>query len=72
MCISEAYLASNIGSSKFEGRLLSIYIPTLEIQVQDILKIPTSNAMGNLAKTQYKDNQVEARKIINQILKNRR
>ncbi len=72
MCISEAYLVSNIGSSKFEGRLLSIYIPTLEIQVQDILKIPTSNAMGNLAKTQYKDNQVEARKIINQILKNRR
>lgn len=50
LVVSEAFIIAQTGSSKFEGRLLSVYLPTLEIQVQDILKMSNSQTQGALAK----------------------
>lgn len=72
LCLSEGYLVTNTGACKFDGRLLSIYIPTLEIQVQDILKISSSITMGNIAKSKYEDNQIVSSKLINELLSQRK
>ncbi|HFU4612864.1 TPA: streptolysin associated protein SagC, partial [Streptococcus pyogenes] len=52
----------------FEGRLLSIYLPTLEIQVQDILKMSNSQTQGALAKLKYEDQQISTREIVKKLL----
>ncbi|MGT2932523.1 streptolysin associated protein SagC [Streptococcus catagoni] len=68
LVVSEAFIIAQTGSSKFEGRLLSIYLPTLEIQVQDILKMSNSQAQGALAKLKYEDQQVSTREIVRKLL----
>ncbi|MGT2744377.1 streptolysin associated protein SagC [Streptococcus phocae subsp. phocae] len=69
LLLSEAFLVARTGSSKFEGRLLSIYLPTLEIQVQDILKMSNSQAQGALAKLKYEDQQIATREVVKALLK---
>ncbi|EGJ27169.1 streptolysin associated protein SagC [Streptococcus porcinus] len=68
LVVSEAFIIAHTGSSKFEGRLLSIYIPTLEIQVQDILKMSNSQSQGALAKLKYEDQQISTREMIKALL----
>lgn len=68
LVISEAFIIAQTGSSKFEGRLLSIYLPTLEIQVQDILKMSNSQAQGALARLKYEDQQMSTREIVRKLL----
>lgn len=46
MVISETILLSALNTSKLLGKSLSIYIPTFEIQIQDILRSPTCPACG--------------------------
>ncbi|AGM99055.1 streptolysin associated protein SagC [Streptococcus iniae] len=69
LVVSEAFIIAQTGSSKFEGRLLSIYLPTLEIQVQDILKMSNSQTQGALAKLRYEDQQISTREIVKNLLK---
>ena len=69
LVISEAFLVARTGNSKFEGRLLSIYLPTLEIQVQDILKMANSQTQGALAKLRYEDQQISTREIVRNLLR---
>lgn len=69
LLVSEAVLIINTGSSKFEGRLLSIYVPTFEIQVQDILKLSTSSTQGVLAKSAFRLQQIATRRLVNDIVK---
>ncbi|MGT2934842.1 streptolysin associated protein SagC [Streptococcus castoreus] len=68
LVVSEAFIIAQTGSSKFEGRLLSIYLPTLEIQVQDILKMSNSQAQGSLARLKYEDQQISTREIVRKLL----
>ncbi|VGT67873.1 streptolysin associated protein SagC [Streptococcus pyogenes] len=68
LVVSEAFIIAQTGSSKFEGRLLSIYLPTLEIQVQDILKMSNSQTQGALAKLKYEDQQISTREIVKKLL----
>lgn len=68
LVVSEAFIIAQTGSSKFEGCLLSIYLPTLEIQVQDILKMSNSQAQGALAKLKYEDQQISTREIVRKLL----
>lgn len=69
LVISEAFLVACTGNSKFEGRLLSIYLPTLEIQVQDILKMSNSQTQGALAKLRYEDQQIATREMVKDLLR---
>lgn len=68
LCISEAYLLSVIGSNKLQGRCLSMYIPSMEIQVQDLLKVPYCNGCGAVSQIRFKDLNVNSRRIVDDIL----
>lgn len=68
MTISEALLLSIAQKSKFMGRVLSVYIPTLEIQCEDILRLPYCPACGAVAKGQAKEMYLSSKALINKLL----
>lgn len=69
LLLSESLLLSSLGATKFEGRVLSIFIPTLEIQVQDILRVPYCPACGHISKSKFEEMNVKSRVIIDEIIK---
>lgn len=66
--ISEGYLINNLGASKFEGRVLSVYVPSLEIQVDDILRVPFCPACGKVAKADFAEMNISSRRIVDDIV----
>ncbi|WP_029453540.1 streptolysin associated protein SagC [Clostridium algidicarnis] len=66
--ISEGYLINNLGASKFEGRILSIYVPSLEIQVDDILRVPFCPACGTVAKADFAEMNISSRRLVDDIV----
>lgn len=69
LVLSEAVLLKNLGATKFEGRVLSVFIPTLEVQVQDLLRVPYCPACGSVAKAKFEEMNVKSRVIVDKILK---
>lgn len=69
LLISEAYLMKNYSLTKFEGRVLSIFVPSLEIQTQDLLRVPYCPACGNISKAKFEETNVQSRVMINNLLK---
>ena len=47
--LAEGILYSNIGMLRLAGRALSVYLPLLEIQAQDILRVPYCPACGHIS-----------------------
>ncbi len=70
LAVSEAYLIRKIGVSKFTGRLLTIYLPTLEIQAQDILRVPFCPACGAVAKVKLEEKNISSRALVDEIVAN--
>jgi len=70
LCASEAYLLSVLGTNKLQGRCLSIYIPSMEIQMQDLLKVPYCSACGAVATIKFKDLNINSRRIVDEIIDN--
>lgn len=70
IAVAEAYLFRKIGVSKFTGRLLTIYLPTLEIQAQDILRAPFCPACGAVAKATLEEKNVSARALVDEMAAN--
>ncbi|MPQ43788.1 streptolysin associated protein SagC [Clostridium tarantellae] len=70
LLISEGYMINNFNTCKFEGRVLSMFVPTLEIQVQDLLRVPYCSACGNVAKAQLEEINISTRNVINNIIDN--
>ena len=68
LVISEGFILSNYGTSKFENRVLNIYVPTLEIQVQDLLRVPYCPACGNISKAKFQELNVSSRRVVDNIL----
>ncbi len=68
--VSEAYLIRKIGVSKFTGRLLTIYLPTLEIQAQDILRVPFCPACGTVAKVRLEEKNISSRALVDEMVAN--
>lgn len=66
----ECYLFAYYGASRFEGRLLSIFIPTLEIQVQDVLRVPFCPACGVVADEQLREKNISTRNLIDHFVEN--
>ena len=46
----EAFLLVSVGKCKMAGRVLNVYLPIMEIQVQDLLRIPYCPSCGHVAK----------------------
>ena len=70
IAISESYLYLFYGSSRFEGRLLTIFVPTLEIQVQDVLRVPFCPACGMVAMEQLKEKNISTRALVDSFVNN--
>ncbi len=70
MAIMEGYLITHTGASRFTGRLLNVYLPTLEIQVQNVLRAPFCEACGNVSRARFKELNVSSRNVIDLMVKN--
>ncbi|EJO5349008.1 streptolysin associated protein SagC [Clostridium botulinum] len=68
MLISEGFLINNFNTCKIEGRVLSIFVPTLEIQSQDLLRVPFCPACGNISKAKLSEINISTRNIVDEIL----
>lgn len=66
--LSEGFLSSSVRINKLTGRILNIYLPTLEIQVQDLLRVPYCPACGNIAVGEMNEHYTSARKVIDRML----
>lgn len=58
--VTEAYLFLTTGYSKLMGKVLNVYVPTFEIQYQDMLRIPYCPACGHISKAKVKEMNASA------------
>ena len=66
--INEAYMYSYTTISRLVGRVINIYLPVLEIQIQDLLRVPYCSACGYLAKSNIEELYTSSRNIIEQMV----
>lgn len=66
--IFEGLTISAIGKSKFAGRALNTYVPVMELQVEDILRVPYCPACGTIAKAQIDEMYTSSKKLVDTIL----
>jgi thiazole/oxazole-forming peptide maturase SagC family component len=66
--ISEAYLYSTIGMQRLAGRIVNIYLPLLEIQVQDLLRVPYCPACGFMSTARMDEMYTSTKKLVSDML----
>jgi len=66
--LSEGFLTSSVKVNKTSGRVINIYLPTLEIQVQDLLRVPYCPACGTVAVADMDELFTSGRAIIDGML----
>ena len=62
--ISEAFLYSTLSMMRLAGRIVSVYQPLLEIQVQDLLRVPYCPACGYISKSQVDEMYTSSKRIM--------
>ena len=68
LVISECFVEAKAGTSRFSGRVLNIYLPTFEIQVQDLLRMPGCPACGHVSKQRMREINFNTRVAIDKII----
>ena len=68
--IFEGFLVSSIGKAKFAGRALNTYLPIMEIQVQDLLRVPFCPACGFVSEAKMTEMYTSTRKMIDKVINN--
>lgn len=68
IALQEAFLIEGIHKAKLAGRVLNIFVPMLEIQVQDLLRVPYCSACGHIAKAEYEEMYTSSSKIVEKLL----
>jgi thiazole/oxazole-forming peptide maturase SagC family component len=66
--ISEGYLYSTIGMLRLAGRIVNIYLPLLEIQVQDLLRVPYCPACGFISKSRMNEMYTSSKRLVTDML----
>ncbi|NOX62160.1 MAG: hypothetical protein GXP42_09485 [Chloroflexi bacterium] len=64
----EGFLVSSIGKAKLAGRALNTYLPILEIQVQDILRVPFCPACGFVARAKMEEMYTSTHAIVEKLV----
>src|SRR5262249_6876375 len=64
LVISEAFLWSTLGMMRLAGRSVSIYLPLLEIQVQDLLRVPYCPACGFISKAHVNEMYTSSKRLV--------
>jgi thiazole/oxazole-forming peptide maturase SagC family component len=68
MGLFEAFLINTIHKAKLAGRVFNIYLPLLEVQVQDLLRVPFCSACGQIAKARYEEMYTSSEKIVEELV----
>ncbi|MCP9210394.1 hypothetical protein [Streptomyces cucumeris] len=68
--VNEAVLLRSLGTSRFLGRALSIYLPTYEMQAQDVLRIGTCPACGHVSRDIVEEINFSSRVVIDRHVRN--
>ena len=66
--IFEGFLVASIGKSKLAGRALNTYLPIMEIQVQDLLRVPFCPACGFVSQSQMTEMYTSTKKIVDKVI----
>ena len=66
--ISEGYLYATVGMMRLAGRVVNIYLPLLEIQVQDLLRVPYCPACGYVARAQMNEMYTSTKRLVDDML----
>ena len=64
LALYEAFLFAAIGKCKLAGRVINVYIPLIEIQIQDLLRVPFCPACGHISKAKYNEMYTSSKEII--------
>lgn len=67
LSMTEGYLHAAVGTSRMSGRVLGIHLPTLEIQTQDLLRMPNCPACGRVARQRLKEINFNSRAAVDRI-----
>lgn len=66
--LQEMLLILATGKSKFIGRVLSIYLPLFEVQIQDLLRIPVCPACGAFACAEFEEMYTSTQNIVGKLV----
>lgn len=66
--ISEGYLYATLSMLRLAGRIVNIYLPLLEIQVQDLLRVPYCPACGFISKAQMNEMYTSSKRLVSEML----
>jgi thiazole/oxazole-forming peptide maturase SagC family component len=66
--ISEAFLYATLSVLRLAGRALSVYLPLLEVQVQDLLRVPYCPGCGFIATAQMKEMYTSSRRLVSEMV----
>lgn len=64
IALYEAFLFAAIGKCKLAGRVINVYIPSIEIQIQDLLRVPFCPACGHISRAKYNEMYTSSKEII--------
>lgn len=68
IAIAESFLISTIAFAKSSGRVVNVYLPVGEIQIQDLLRVPYCPACGHAAKLEMSEIFTSSKVIVNKLL----
>ena len=68
LAVTEGYLHAAVGTSRLSGRVLGIHLPTLEIQTQDLLRMPSCPACGRVSRQRIREINFNSRAAVDRII----
>lgn len=68
LAVTEGYLHAAVGTSRLSGRVLGIHLPTLEIQAQDLLRMPSCPACGRVSRQRIREINFNTRAAVDRIV----
>lgn len=68
MAVTEGYLHAVAGTSRLSGRALGIHLPTMEIQMQELLRMPNCPACGRIARQRLQEINFSSRAAVDRIV----
>lgn len=68
LAVTEGYLHAAVGVSRMSGRVLSVHLPTFEIQAQDLLRMPACPACGKVSRQRVKEINFNSRAAVDRIV----
>ncbi len=68
LAVTEGYLHVALGTSRMMGRALGIHLPTLEIQVQDLLRMPNCPCCGRVSRQRLREINFHSRAVVDRVV----